>query len=300
MLKTLVVLLWPAGIVAILALSALLARRPTRHPVPAPAASSGRGGHHMAAASRPARSSIVGLLLLLTVGAVAVYALTTLLGVLVTHAGPTIDKPIYQWMSHHETHYWTAAMNRATKVGNTWTTWGATVIAAICLSAFYRAKKWLPPVVLGAAIVVDHYLTLSLRHTFHRLGPPDSPLGTFPSGGCDRMLVFYGLIAYLIWREASGSRRVAIWSAGVVYAAAFSEAYSRVYLTLHWFTDAVSGLIYGTLILATFIATIRLVDGPGRKPALQTGIVPDESAVSANHAASPPVAVAGDHAPSMP
>jgi membrane-associated phospholipid phosphatase len=300
MLKTLVVLLWPAGIVAILALSALLARRPTRHPVPAPAASSGRGGHHMAPASRPARSSIVGLLLLLTVGAVAVYALTTLLGVLVTHAGPTIDKPIYQWMSHHQTHYWTAAMNRATKVGNTWTTWGATVIAAICLSAFYRAKKWLPPVVLGAAIVVDHYLTLSLRHTFHRLGPPDSPLGTFPSGGCDRMLVFYGLIAYLIWREASGSRRVAIWSAGVVYAAAFSEAYSRVYLTLHWFTDAVSGLIYGTLILATFIATIRLVDGPGRKPALQTGVVPDEPAVSANHAASPPAAVAGDHAPSMP
>jgi membrane-associated phospholipid phosphatase len=300
MLKTLVVLLWPAGIVAILAMTALLARRPTRHPVPAPAASIGRGGHHMAAASRPARSSIVGLLLLLTVGAVAVYALTTLLGVLVTHAGPGIDKPIYQWMSHHETHYWTAAMNRATKVGNTWTTWGATVIAAICLSAFYRAKKWLPPVVLGAAIVIDHYLTLSLRHTFHRLGPPDSPLGTFPSGGCDRMLVFYGLIAYLIWREASGSRRVAIWSAGVVYAAAFSEAYSRVYLTLHWFSDAVSGLIYGTLILATFIAAIRLVDGPGRKPALQTGIAPDEPAVSANHAASPAAAVAGDHEPSTP
>jgi membrane-associated phospholipid phosphatase len=300
MLKTLVVLLWPAGIVAILALTALLARRPARHLAPAPAAGSGRGGHHVVAASRPARSSIVGLLLLLTVGAVAVYALTTLLGVLVTHAGPTIDKPIYQWMSHHETHYWTAAMNRATKVGNTWTTWGAAVVAAICLAAFYRDRKWLPPVVLGAAIVIDHYLTLTLRHTFHRLGPPDSPLGTFPSGGCDRILVFYGLIAYLIWREASGSRRVAIWSAGVVYAVAFSEAYSRVYLTLHWFTDAVSGLIYGTLILATFIATIRLVDGPGRKPAVETGIVPDEPAVSANHLASPPAAVAGDHAPSMP
>jgi hypothetical protein len=34
---------------------------------------------------------------------------------------------------------------------------------------------------------------------------------------------------------------------------------------LHWFTDAVSGLIYGTLILAVFIATIRLVIGPGRR-----------------------------------
>jgi membrane-associated phospholipid phosphatase len=300
MLKTLVVLLWPAGIVAILALAALLARRPARHPVPAGAAMNGHGGNHEVAASRSARSSIVGLLLLLTVGAVAVYALTTLLGVLVTHAGPTIDKPINLWMTHHETHYWKAAMNRATKVGNTWTTWGAGVVAAVCLAAFYRTKKWLPPVVIAAAIVIDHYLTLSLRHTFHRLGPPASPLGTFPSGGCDRILVFYGLIAYLIWREVSGSRRVAIWSAGVVYALAFSEAYSRVYLTLHWFTDAASGLIYGTLILATFIAAIRLVDGPGRRPAAEAGIVPDEPAVTADHAASPPAPVAGDHAPSMP
>jgi membrane-associated phospholipid phosphatase len=300
MLKTLVVLLWPAGIAGILALTALLARRPARHPAPASAAVNGHGGHHVVAASRSARSSIVGLLLLLIVGAVAVYALTTLLGVLVTHAGPTIDKPINQWMTHHETHYWKGAMNRATKVGNTWTTWGAAVAAAVCLSAFYRSKKWLPPVVLGAAIVIDHYLTLSLRHTFHRLGPPASPLGTFPSGGCDRILVFYGLIAYLIWREVSGSRRVAIWSAGVVYALAFSEAYSRVYLTLHWFTDAVSGLIYGTLILATFIGTIRLVDGPGKRPAAEAGIVPDAPAVPADGVARPPASVAGDHAPSLP
>jgi membrane-associated phospholipid phosphatase len=50
-----------------------------------------------------------------------------------------------------------------------------------------------------------------------------------------------------------------------VAAAGFTEAYSRVYLTLHWFTDAVSGLIYGGLLLAVFIATIRLVDGPARQ-----------------------------------
>jgi membrane-associated phospholipid phosphatase len=236
--------------------------------------------------SRSVWSSIVGLLLILTVGAVAVYALTTLLGVLVVHAGPTIDKPIHQWMLHHRVHFWVSAMNRATKIGNTWTTWGAAGAAAVCLAAFYRNKKWLPPVVLGAAIVIDHFLTLALRHTFHRLGPPESPLGTFPSGGCDRILVFYGLIAYLIWREASGSRRVAAWSAGAVYALAFSEAYSRVYLSLHWFTDAVSGLIYGTLILAAFVATIRLVDGPARRPG--AGAIPGL-----------PTAAPGDHARSL-
>ncbi len=270
MLKALVVLLWFVGIAAILLGAALAARRLAGRASPSPAAMNGHvhsgDGHSGNAVTglRAARSSIIGMLLILAVGAVAVYAVTCLLGVLIVHAGPSIDKPIYTWMLHHRVHFWKAVMNRLTKMGNTWTTWGAAAGAAACLAAFYRRRKWLPPVVLGAAIVIDHYLTLALRHTFHRLGPPDSPLGTFPSGGCDRIIVFYGLIAYLIWREVSGRRSTAIWLAGVVAALAFTEAYSRVYLTLHWFTDAVSGLIYGVLILAVFIATVRLVDGPAR------------------------------------
>jgi membrane-associated phospholipid phosphatase len=265
MLKALVVLLWPIGIGAILVGTALLARRMTSRALP-PAAMNGHGGD-VIVARRAARSSIVGMLLILAVGAVAVYALSCLIGVLIVHTGPALDKPIYSWMIHHRVHLWKAVMDRLTKVGNTWTTWGAAGAAAACLAAFYRKHKWLPPVVLGAALVIDHFLTLALRHTFHRLGPPDSPLGTFPSGGCDRIIVFYGLIAYLIWREVSGRRSTAIWLAGAVAALSFSEGYSRAYLTLHWFTDIVSGFIYGGLILAVFIATIRLVDGPVRRVA---------------------------------
>jgi membrane-associated phospholipid phosphatase len=263
MFKALVVLLWPVGIVAILVLTALSVKRWA--PVQSPATAAMNGHGDTLASLRAARSSIVGMLLILTVGALAVYAVMCLLGVLVVHGGPSIDKPVYMWMTHHRVHVWKAAMNRVTKMGNTWTTWGAAAAAAACLAAFYRRQKWLPPVVLAAAVFVDHYLTLALRHTFHRLGPPDSPLGTYPSGGCDRVILFYGLIAYLIWREVSARRSTAAWLAGVVAAAGFTEAYSRVYLTLHWFTDAVSGLVYGSLLLAVFIATIRLVDGPARK-----------------------------------
>jgi hypothetical protein len=54
-LKALVVLLWPAGIAVILAVTAM----------------------------RAAPSSIIGMLLILVVGAVAVYALTSVLGVLI-------------------------------------------------------------------------------------------------------------------------------------------------------------------------------------------------------------------------
>jgi membrane-associated phospholipid phosphatase len=272
MLKALTVLLWPVGIAALLALAALLAKRLAPSPSLTVASANGQHASDDGVSPRAAWSSVIGLLLILTVGAIAVYAVTCLLGLLVVHAGPSIDKPMYTWMIHHRVHFWKDVMNRLTKMGNTWTTWGAGIAGAAVLSAFYRKNKWLPPVVIGAAIFIDHFLTLALRHTFERIGPPDSPHGTFPSGGCDRIFVFYGLIAYLAWRELGGNKRAAIWLGGVVAALGFSEAYSRFYLTLHWFTDAISGIIYGCLILAVFIATIHLVVGPA--PRRLAGVTP--------------------------
>lgn len=263
MLKSLMVLLWPVGLAVILGVTALLARRKSGHaPSHSPSHAAAPGPGRGLAARRPIWSTVTRMLLMVVVGSLLVYGLTCALGVLVTHFGPSVDHPVYTWTIHHRVHAWKEVMERLTKVGNTWTTWGAAAAAAACLAAVYRRRRWLPPVVLATAVVVDHYLTLALRHTFHRLGPPDSPLGTFPSGGCDRNIVFYGLIAYLIWRELSGRRGTAIWLAGVVAALGFSEAYSRVYLSLHWLTDAVSGLVYGGLILAVFVAAIRLADGP--------------------------------------
>ncbi len=47
-----------------------------------------------------------------------------------------------------------------------------------------------------------------------------------------------------------------------VAALGFNEAYSRVYLSLHWTTDSISGLLYGCLLLAAFIFAVHLVAGP--------------------------------------
>ena len=77
----------------------------------------GHGGDDTVVAPRAARSSIVGMLLILAVGAVAVYAVTCLLGVLVVHAGPAIDKPVYTWMIHHRVHFWKSVMERADQDG---------------------------------------------------------------------------------------------------------------------------------------------------------------------------------------
>jgi membrane-associated phospholipid phosphatase len=265
----------------------------SRRSVVIPAASGGRAGpqagrHH--SRRDGARSAIADaaagsgrLVIIAVLGAVGAFGVMSLLGLLVVNHGLAIDKPVFTWIQGHHVHVLAAAMNRLTKIGDTWTAWGAAIAAAVCLAITWRDKRWVPPVALGSLIVVDHYTTLALRHVFHRLGPPTSPLGTYPSGGCDRCIVFYGLIAYLLWREFSGRRSTAIWAGAVVAALGFNEAYSRVYLSLHWLTDALSGVLYGGLLLAGYIFAIRVAAGRRAQPhadqpatAIQVSMSPTE------------------------
>ena len=79
-------------------------------------------------------------------------------------------------------------------------------------------------------------------------------------------MVFFGLIAYFLWREFSGRRVTAIWAGAAVAALAFNEGYSRVYLGMHWTTDVLSGWFYGILLLALFVLATRVIMGPARTP----------------------------------
>ena len=272
MLRYLAALIWPAGILVIFGMAYLMVRRsPATADGDRLAAADGAresrvsgSGHRRRAAkagpsSRPDLAEFAKFIILAFAGAVVVFGGMALLGLLVVYHGLTIDKPIFTWIIHHQVHSVAAVLGRLTKIGNTWTAWGAAAAAAVCLSVTWRARRWLPPVALGTLVFADHYTTLALRHVFERVGPPTSPLGTYPSGGCERVIVFYGLIAYLLWREFSGRRATAIWAGAVVLALGFNEDYSRVYLGLHWFTDALSGLLYGGLMLAVFIFAVRAV-----------------------------------------
>jgi hypothetical protein len=292
MRRYLLVALWPAGIAAITAATIIAARRAPASPAvaagddpagslngaqPAGAASRdaqengaqpgtadpGAAGTDGAAAARPDwLPDLIKLGAVSCAGGVLSYGVMALLGPTVMKHGPSIDEPIVRWTSSHQVRIWAAVMRRLDKVGNTWTTWGAAGTAAVCLAVTWPRQKWLPPATLGAAILVDHYATIALRHKFGRLGPPGSPGGTYPSGGCDRVVLFYGLIGHLLWREFSGTPRGKVCLVGTVAALSFNEAYGREYLSKHWFTDIVSGLFYGAVLLGPFIAAVRLVAGP--------------------------------------
>jgi membrane-associated phospholipid phosphatase len=264
-------MVWAVGIAVILGAGALLAMRapqtapavpgaPARRPLPpagrhgAPSYARGPGGISMG-------RGIARFLAIVLAGSAVLYLGMVLLGVLVVHAGPAIDKPFFHWIVTHKIHAWHSFMLRATQLGDKYPVWAAAVTAAVCLAVSWRRNRWMPPVALGSLIVVDHFLTLAINHTITRTPPPGAG-GIFPSGGTDRAVDYYGLIAYLLWREFSGQRRTAIMAGAIVAAMGFSEGYSRVYLAVHWFTDTVSGFLYGCLILAIFVAAVRLTIGP--------------------------------------
>ena len=234
------------------------------------------GGHTEPAAAR--RDWLLGLIQLGAIGSgggITSYRIMASLGPPVVNHGLAIDEPIFRWTESHQVDWWAAVMRRLNTVGNVWTTWGAVGAAAACLGVSWRKQRWLPPSALGLAMLVDHYATLKLHRTISRLGPPTNPLGTYPAGGPDRIVLFSGLIAYLLWREFSGSRRGKIWAIGAVAALAFGQAYSRGYLGQHWFIDIICGLLYGVLLLGPFIAAVRLIAGPvGMEAAPGSGLPP--------------------------
>jgi membrane-associated phospholipid phosphatase len=157
-------------------------------------------------------------------------------------------------------------MSSATKTGDSWSTRMAVAAAAVCLAVTWRRYKWLPAFAFIVLTVLQRYLTHAIHLVAHRVGPPGFPHGVFPSGGSERTVVFFGLIAYFLWREFSGRRVTAIWAVAAVAALAFDEGYSRFYLGMHWTTDVLSGWFYGILLLALFVLATRVIMGPARTP----------------------------------
>ena len=263
----LVVLLWPVGMGMVLLVTAMLARRSDQRGALGAPAGRVRVPGLWRAAGLPEPVRLVGVAV---GGWIAAFGFMLALGAAwVVHSGPSIDRPIYAFAVHHRIDEWTSAVTQLTKIANLPESLVVAAVAAVWLAVGWDQRKWLPPVVLAMTVVVDHLLTIAIRGAFERVGPPNSPGGTYPSGGCERAILYFGLVAYLLLRQGNWRRSRRIWAAGAVAALAFNEAYTRIYLTLHWFTDAISGLIYGALVLAAVILAIRTVIGPA--PPLRPG-----------------------------
>jgi membrane-associated phospholipid phosphatase len=220
---------------------------------------------------QPAFGRISGCILVLAAGAGAVIALVWPLAYW-ARKSDHLDHKVYNWvLPRAHAHWLHSAMNVLTEMSNNRQTQVVCAFFMVVLTIvwFFHRRGLVvlaPAVLILAAYEMEHQLQHVLKVLAHRGGPVPAGIGAFPSGGCARIISVYGLILYLVLRRYGKTRgQVAIAAWTVLAAASFTEAYSRLYLSKHWLTDIIGGVVFGILLLFVFIAAAQMLDRPDRE-----------------------------------
>ncbi len=150
----------------------------------------------------------------------------------------------------------------------------------------YRAALAAMIAVLAARILVG-----LLKYGIGRARPIESSYGSelfsFPSSHATIAALTFGILAVLV------SHSMGRWARALVYAvcglAVVAIAYSRVYLGVHWLSDVLGGLLFGSVIAAAFGVAIEAIPPRRIKPvglfgaALVTFLVVGAFNVSTNY-----------------
>jgi membrane-associated phospholipid phosphatase len=227
---------------------------------------------------------IGGFALTVAAGAGIAVAIGWPLGVLARRMDPA-DHTAFAWVrARADTGWLTSVMKILTQMGNNRETQILTVVASVLIGLVWARARgarfgFLPPAVLLVAYELEHQLQVALLHLAHR-GHPPTTLGTYPSGGCARLVLTWGLITYLL-AVISGKPRSSYWAMTFVACAAYLEGFSRVYLSKHWVSDVVGGWIFGSVLLVVMIAATRVLDH--RPPGGTTGGIARSSTGNRRH-----------------
>jgi membrane-associated phospholipid phosphatase len=146
---------------------------------------------------------------------------------------------------------------------------GLILLIAVGMPVLWRvSRRWavaLPVLMAGAGA-----LQWVAKTAAGRARPNLAPWG-FPSGHVLSLVVFFGLMIYLIAMASSRRRRWRILACVVAIVPVVVVAFSRLYLDKHWLSDVAGGLTIGAayLLLAIWVVEVVLVrsdDFPGAGP----------------------------------
>jgi membrane-associated phospholipid phosphatase len=139
----------------------------------------------------------------------------------------------------------------------------AGVIALIALGVavllWRRQRRWaiaLPMLMAGAGA-----LQWVAKWSTGRARPDESPWG-FPSGHVLSLVVFFGLMVWLIATASQRRRRWRVAASALCLLTVIAVAISRLYLDRHWLSDLGGGLTIGLayLLLAIWVVEVLTVD----------------------------------------
>lgn len=117
--------------------------------------------------------------------------------------------------------------------------------------ALSKSRRWwaliVPLLIVGASL-----LWAVVRWIVHR-PRPDLESGSFPSGHVLVLVVFFGVVTYLVPTSTARWR----WIAGVLFALTIAlVAFNRLYFDRHWLSDIVAGFTSGLSYLLVVLAAV--------------------------------------------
>ncbi|MGR3723729.1 bifunctional DedA family/phosphatase PAP2 family protein [Abyssibius alkaniclasticus] len=132
------------------------------------------------------------------------------------------------------------------------------VVAALLFGvvlALALQKQWAPALGIALATFGNVLTVTILKYTIGRPRPVFAyyveTSGSFPSGHAAISVVFYGMLAFILWRQRRVAPVLALVFALVM---AFGIGLSRLYLVEHYLSDVLNGAIIGALWLGIGVA----------------------------------------------
>ena len=137
---------------------------------------------------------------------------------------------------------------------------GLVPLILIASAVLWRAsRRWallLPMLMAGTGA-----LQLVGKWAAARPRPNAAPWG-FPSGHVLSLVVFFGIVAFLLVTLTERRRRFRLLACGSCGAAVALVAVSRIYLDMHWLSDVIGGFTLGSAYLLTAIWLAQRLSGP--------------------------------------
>ncbi len=142
--------------------------------------------------------------------------------------------------------------------------WPAILAGSIAAGLFLAVlRRWRYLVGFIAAVLGGELFVYGMKMLFRRPRPPLINALTpetgysFPSGHVFVAIVFYGLLAYFVWR---GTRRRAVRALAIAAGlfAVVLIGFSRLYLGVHWPSDVLASLAAGAAWLTAVITALEI------------------------------------------